>query len=138
MIAYKLVVEKENKFYPLVNFGINGWMGETNFPPYELNKTYEYKGEGEKYLRKHPLSGEVLNKKEQDGFHFWADMGKIKLIEQWNEYFRRKNKKERINAILRCNVDKIKWIGFQNYERPHKKIIASTFTPLEVIRMEKI
>jgi hypothetical protein len=136
MIAYKLVVEKENKFYPLVNFGINGWMGETNFPPYELNKTYEYKGEGEKYLRINKETGRVMNLKEQDGFHFWLEPDKEDLIEQWNEYFRKKKKREQINAMLKCEVHKIRWFGFQNYERPHRKIIASTFTPLEVIRIK--
>ena len=116
MIAYKLVVEKEGKFYPLVNFGINCWMGDTNFPPYELNKKYVYNGEGLEYVKQKFKLGKI-NEAEIDGYHFWLEP----------------NKKEQINAILKCEVHKIRWIGIQYYKRPHKKIIAEEFTPLERI-----
>ena len=134
MIAYKLVVEKDNKFYPLVNFGINGWMGDTNFPPYELNKTYEYKGEGKEYIEKRRSLGISINNAEIDGYHFWLDPEKDDLIADWNEYFRKKNKNERINTILKCEVHRIKWYGVQQYRKPHRKIIANEFMPLEAIK----
>jgi hypothetical protein len=132
MIAYKLVVEKEGKFYPLVNFGINCWMGDTNFPPYELNKKYVYNGEGLEYVKQKFKLGKI-NEAEIDGYHFWLEPNKKDIIIQWNEYFKKRNKKEQINAILKCEVHKIRWIGIQYYKRPHKKIIAEEFTPLERI-----
>lgn len=135
MIAYKLVIEKDNKFYPLVNFGINCWMGDTNFPPYELNKTYEYGGEGKEFFERKCKTARTRNYAEMDGYHFWLESNKEDLINQWNEYFRKKGKRERINAILKCEVHKIRWVGLQYYNKEHKKIIASEFTPLEVIKI---
>lgn len=41
MIAYKFVIKRNNKYYPLLNFGIDGKFKIRNCPPYELGTVYD-------------------------------------------------------------------------------------------------
>jgi len=100
MIAYKWVIKKEDKYYPLVNFGINCWM-KIKAPPYEFGKEYKYNGEFAHLVSLMRRKG----MREIDGFHFWKVNNKD-LLNRWNNFLE-SHKQPKINAILKCEIDDI-------------------------------
>ena len=122
MIAYKWVIKKNNKYFPLVNFGINEWMRNIQAEPYEIGKTYKYKGQYSHYNK---------NDRERDGYHFWLRPKKEFILNNWNTFLKRKNSPE-INAILKCEIDEIKTYK-DCWQEP--RIIADKFTVLEEVKI---
>jgi hypothetical protein len=123
MIAYKWTIKKDNKYYPLVNFGINLWM-KINCSPYEIGKIYIYNGECSHFVNS-------IRKRyghEIDGFHFWKSINND-ILNRWN-IFLQQRKQPTINATLLCEVeDIIKETTCNGYP----KIIANKFKVLKEI-----
>jgi len=97
MIVYKWVIKQNNRFYSLMNYGINSWRLPISLAPYCINNIYsDYQNYGER----------LTNPFEKKGFHFWKNpegefLG-MKL--KWNNYLQKRNQ-PKINAILLCEIN---------------------------------
>jgi hypothetical protein len=123
MIAYKWAIKKENKYYPLINFGINTWM-KIEAKPYEINNTYIYNGEYS-YL---VTPSRKMYMREIDGFHFWGEINQNVLL-RWNNFLIR-FKQLKINSTLMCEIDDI---IVKNEFMGIPRIIANKFTVLKEV-----
>jgi hypothetical protein len=121
MIAYKWVIKKDNKYFSLRNFGIDGGKRRSvNHTPYEKNNSYEtnclIKSEYFK-LRNAPNSLTSCQ-----GFHFWKTPTNI-CLENWNKFLE-KEKQPQINAILKCEINNKDIFIENDYQLVTKKFIV--------------
>lgn len=124
MIAYKFVIKKKNKYYPLINYGIDRGR-KIKCPAYELNHFYNTPRD---------MSTGVIN--NGIGYHFFTKpspewSGKYKTIKEWWENFLTKvNKKEISIIILKCKINNFIWTKRKG------QIIANEFKILEEINLK--
>jgi len=135
MIAYKWVIEKEGKFYSLINFGIDTGIKNICIFPYELNKTYHSPLDlsPEKTKQTKRLMQLGFGSRDLPGYHFWNTI-KNTTLPKWNKYLFMK-KQPMINAVLKCEVNAIVVIE-NNYQGEGTRIIANEFKPIEIIKIK--
>lgn len=99
IIAYKWTIKRLYKYYPLVNFRINGWMNCVNAERYELGKVYD----NPKNFNKRPIHNHLLNF-EIPGYHSWASP-KNKHYELFLKYWKKKFNKDFSITILKIGIE---------------------------------
>jgi len=131
MIAYKWVIEKEGKYYSLINFGIDNYIRNQSLSPYELNHSYNSVID---LSPEHTAKIKRFQTRFSDlpGYHFW-DTPYNFVLERWNRFLFWRGQPT-INAVLKCKINAI--ILMQpNYQGEGTRIIANEFKPIEVIKI---
>lgn len=129
MIAYKWVIEKEGKYYPLINFKIDNYPIIHQVEDYKLYKIYN---NPEDLAPKQINLPRKNNKLESFGYHFWKNPPKETLI-KWNKFLIKRNQPP-INGILKCKLLKIK--GIQKNYQGATRIVAEEFIPIRFKKLE--
>lgn len=119
MIAYKWVIKKGNKFYPIVNNG-------AYYPFNNLDLGYYEKGNIiEKFINPWDLIKRKTIKPDYDsfhraGFHFWIRKNNPNKLKSFRNCMKRYNKT--INCILTCKIEKSDIVIQDNH-----RLIANKF-----------
>jgi len=125
MIVYKWVIEKNNKFFPIINNGAFKLFNKLNLGYYTLGKTY--KNFINPYLL---LKDSYIHTKRQrsfhrTGYHFWIKKNNNEELKRYNLCMKRQTGK-RINCILTCYIRNKDIIKISN-----NRVIAKKFRILK-------
>jgi len=125
MIAYKWVIKKDNKYFPLRNSGIDGGKYKLyNHSPYIKEETYETTcAIKSKFFKLRNCPNSLTS---CQGYHFWKTPKNI-YLEEWNEFFNKQNQPN-INAILKCQIDETDIFIENDYQ-----LVAKNFKIIEEI-----
>jgi hypothetical protein len=130
MIAFKWVIKEGDKYYPILNYGINPWLPDITLDYYELNKTYSDSKDASPHRDKdfHIYRLQHKNSFELPGYHFWKKSINDKF-DMWNKCIQSKKFPE-INAIISCEI-------FDIIKEDDERLICKSFTVIGVLNLTK-
>lgn len=105
MIAYKFVIKRNNKYYPLLNYGIDGFTSIRNCPRYEFGKIYNTPKDFHTYLNELGAGKgyHFFKISNPRGYNKLGDRGNIFIKDKFEEFLNRRTQNIKITCI-KCEI----------------------------------